>query len=425
MVSELIERLTSKDAGVRQAAADELHEAGAAAVPLMIETVRRLGPSPQYALLMEVLGRLGRVAFDPVCAALAAAQTRDERRTFARVFGRLGESALPGYVSALDHPSPVVRLAAIGGIGGLKEAGLPAAPVIAAMLGHADKQVRDSASWALVSMGTVVIPLLQDIRAAGPGRARPAALYCLAEIGGENALSSRDRQAVERLIRVKLATDHPVPVTCCFLSWIAVATSDQQQVMRLFGLTPAWPATFPLGIAAADRDGHGLHDGPGRYARVFVTPPLDGWTLLIGPWCDPVDEERRDDVLERCVRASAVFGRAQAYWFAARDDGSAWLVAENGMLVRRGASPGDALDEEPDEEIALGPRLPYEAEVLAAEPDEVWRRTVLSRFAPMLAARLSINPLTLSAQTPWQGHGWIALTPIGAAHGAPPGALKF
>ncbi len=421
MVSELIERLASKDAGVRRAAADELHGAGAAAVPLMIETVRMLGPSPQYALLMEVLGRMGRVAFDPVCAALAAAQTRDERRTFARVFGRLGESALPGYVSALDHPSLVVRHAAIAGIGGLKEAGLPAAPVIAAMLGHADKQVRDAASRALAGMGGAVIPLLQDIRAAGPGRARPAALYCLAEIGGETALSSRDRQAVERLIRVKLATDHPVPVTCCFLSWIAVATSDQQQVMRLFGLTPAWPATFPLGIAAADRDGHGPYDGPGHYARVFVTPPLDGWTLLIGPWCDPADEERRGEVLERCVRASAVYGRAQAYYFATQGDGSAWLVAENGTLVRRGASIGDALDEE----IALGPPLPYEAEVLAAEPDEFWRCIALSGFAPVLAARLSIDPLTLSAQTPRQGHGWIALTPTGATHGAPPGALKF
>lgn len=421
VVSELIERLASVDAGVRRAAADELLEAGAAAVPLMIETVRRLGPGPQYALLIDVLGRLGPVAFGPVCAALAAARTRDERRTFAWVFGRLGESALPGYISVLDHPSPAVRLAAIGGIGGLKEAGLPAAPAVAAMLGHADKQVRGAASRALVGMGTAVIPLLQDIRAAGPGRARPAALYCLAEIGGENALSSRDRQAVERLIRVKLAADHPVPVTCCFLSWIAVAASDHQQVLRLFGLTPAWPATFRLGIAAADRDGHGPHDGPGRYARVFVTPPLDGWTLLIGPWCNLVNTERRDDVLERCIRASAAAGRAQAYWFGAQDDGSAWLVAENGKLVRRGANINDALDKE----IALGPRLPYEAEVLAAEPSDDWRRTALFGFAPMLAARLSIDPLTLSAQTPWQGHGWIALTPIGTMHGAPPGALTF
>jgi HEAT repeat protein len=293
MLSELIERLASGDAAVRRAAAGELHEAGAAAVPLMIETVRRLGPSPQYSLLMDALGRLGRVAFDPVCAALATAQTREERRTFAWVLRRLGESALPGYISALGHPSSEVRRAALAGIGGLKEAGLPAAPVIAPMLGHADKQVRDAASWALVSMGSAVIPLLQDIRATGPGRARPAALYCLAEAGGENALSSRDRRAVERLIRVKLAADHPVPVTCCFLSWIAVATSDQRQVMKLFGLTPAWPATFPLGIAAADRDGHGPDQGPGGYARVFVTPPLDGWTLLIGPWCNPAGVERR------------------------------------------------------------------------------------------------------------------------------------
>jgi hypothetical protein len=88
----------------------------------MIEAVRGLGPSPQYSLLMDTLGRLGRAAFD------------------------------------------------------------------------LDWQVRDAASRALVSMGTAVIPLLQDIRAGGPGRARSAGLYSQAKVGGETGLSSRDRQ---------------------------------------------------------------------------------------------------------------------------------------------------------------------------------------------------------------------------------------
>jgi hypothetical protein len=181
------------------------------------------------------------------------------------------------------------------------------------MLGHADKQVRDAASRALVSMGAAVIPLLQDIRAAGPGRARPAALYCLAEIGGDNALGPP---------------------------------------------RSGWASRLPTATGTA------LITAPGATRGSSSRPPLDGWTLLIGPWCNPVDAERRGDVLKRCVRASAVSGRAQAYWFAAQGDGSAWLVAENGTLVRCGASAGDDLDEE----ITLGPRLPYEAEVLAAEP---------------------------------------------------------
>jgi hypothetical protein len=88
-------------------------------------------------------------------------------------------------------------------------------------------------------MGTEVAPLLQDLRADGPGRARPPALRCLAELGGENFLSAHDRQAMERSIRVKLVDDHPIPIFGCFMSWIALQTSDQSRVMEFFDLTPS------------------------------------------------------------------------------------------------------------------------------------------------------------------------------------------
>jgi hypothetical protein len=426
--AELIAQLASDDVAVRRAAAEGLYELGAVAVPSMIEALRRLGPSPPYALLSDTLRRLGHVAFGPVRDALAVAATREERGTFARIFVSLAESALPDYAGALRHPRTEIRLGSIAGIGNLREAALPEAAPVAALLGDADEQIRAAASRALVKIGTGAVPLLQEIRAAGPGRARPAALYCLAEIGGEQVLSDRDRRALERLVRLKLLDDHPMPVTCCFLTWMAVESTDQRAVMRLFDLTPSWPAPFSLGIAAADHDGHRSDDPAGRLARVFVTPPVEGFTLLVGAWCNLFQEERRDDVLDLCVRASAVFGRAQAYWYGAQCDGSAWLVAEHGTLIRRAANIDAALDEE----IALGEPLPYEAEVHATaekwgapEDDEDEWGSDLFDFAPLLAARLSIDPLALSAETTWQGHGWLALTPIGVRHGPPPGALKF
>jgi len=233
--------------------------------------------------------------------------------------------------------------------------------MIAALLGHADKQVRDAAARTLSSMGTGVIPLLQGIRASSTRRARPAALYFLAEVGGEQALSDRDRHAIERLSRVKLLTGHPEPVTGCFLSCIAVRSDDRRAVTDLFRLTPTCPATFTLGTIAADCDGHYRLDAR-RYARVFVTPSLDGWTLLVGPWCDPASQERRDEVLELRLRASAAFGSAQAYRYGERGDGSAWLVTENGTLIRRACNFGSATDEV----LLLGPPLPAEIELPAA-----------------------------------------------------------
>ena len=183
----------------------------------------------------------------------------------------------------------------------------------------------------------------------------------LAEVGGEQALSDRDRHAIERLSRVKLLTGHPEPVTGCFLSCIAVRSDDQRAVTDLFRLTPTCPATFTLGTIAADCDGHYRLDAR-RYARVFVTPSLDGWTLLVGPWCDPASQERRDEVLELRLRASAAFGSAQAYRYGERGDGSAWLVTENGTLIRRACNFGSATDEV----LLLGPPLPAEIELPAA-----------------------------------------------------------
>ena len=73
-------------------------------------------------------------------------------------------------------------------------------------------------------------------------------------------------------------------VSCCFLSWIAVSTGDRAGVMDLLGLSDPRPVPFAAGVFAADVDSHaGLDEDPlDRYRRVFVTPELAGWTLVVG-----------------------------------------------------------------------------------------------------------------------------------------------
>ncbi|MFD0527150.1 hypothetical protein ACFQ1I_07580 [Kitasatospora arboriphila] len=107
--------------------------------------------------------------------------------------------------------------------------------------------------------------------------------------------------------------------------------------MQVLGLTGPRPVTFELGTAIVDADAHGCGDDePGSpVGRVFVTPELDGWTLVAGAWCDPCDPELGEQVRGQVVELSARYGRAQAYYFGAQNDGSAWLVAENGSVVRR------------------------------------------------------------------------------------------
>jgi hypothetical protein len=153
---------------------------------------------------------------------------------------------------------------------------------------------------------------------------------------------------------------------------------------------------------------------------VYVSPEVDGWTLVIGWWCDPCDDKRGDDVLRSCTELSARYGRAQAYYYGAQGDGSAWLVTERGAVLRRYCATGEA----EDASFTLGEPLPLERarrEQLGLSPiwderardDEAeadWKSTAFY-LAPEIAAASGISPLMLTAQTRVRGTGVLALTP--------------
>lgn len=421
-IAALIAELADQDASVRESVADALVALGGEAVPALVEAFRAARPSPQYMLLVRTLQRIGPAALGLVGAELESAQPQRDSRRWLDVLSGKGTAVLPIYTRALKHPAADVRSTALLGIARLESRALPAARDLVGMLDDPDHQVRRRVLHALAAIGAGAIPLLQEVRRDGPGRSRAAALECLAEIGGEAALSPQDRAAVDRLIRIKVLDDRPAPISCCFLSWIAVSTGEQDRLMDLLGLSEPRPVTFELGTNVADCDSHS-HGGKDfeRLSRVFVTPEIAGWTLVVGAWADPADPDRARDVLELCTRASREFGKAQAYWFSATNDGSAWLVAEHGVVLRRGS----AIDDATDALLRLGEPLPAEDALLEGVDDEFDRDFLLMEFAPKLAERLSISPLSLRADTVCVGSGRLALTPIGVQHGTPPGALRF
>lgn len=87
-----------------------------------------------------------------------------------------------------------------------------------------------------------------------------------------------------------------------------------------------------------------------------MSPEVDGWTLVVGPWCDPCDSTRSEEVLRLCGELSARYGRAQAYYYGMQGDGSAWLVAERGTVLRRYSETGEG----EDALLILGEPLPFE-----------------------------------------------------------------
>jgi hypothetical protein len=191
--------------------------------------------------------------------------------------------------------------------------------------------------------------------------------------------------------------------------------------MKVLGLTRPVPVTFAEAETLIEEDGHGEADGnPDGLARVYVSPEVDGWTLVIGPWCDPCDGERGDEVLRLCTELSARYGRAQAYYYGWQGDGSAWLIAERGNVLRRYCATGEAKDAL----STLGEPLPLERarrEQLGLSPtwdegtrddeaEDEWKGAAFD-LAPEIAAALGTSPLTLTADTPVHGTGVLALTP--------------
>ncbi|MEV4560178.1 HEAT repeat domain-containing protein [Kitasatospora sp. NPDC049285] len=342
----------------------------------------------------------------------------------------------PQLRTSLADPDPTVRRSALVDLRHSEASGPDLARQVLPLLGDPDPAVRQSAVWTFADWGAPVVTLLQAVRRDGPGAVRAGALEALAEIGGEAVLSPRDVAAVERLARVRLSDDRPVALNCCYLSWLAVRTGDQAGLMDLLDLSAPRPVPFAAGVFAADCDSHGgLDEAPlDQFRRVFVTPELAGWTLVVGAWSDPVDSDRADEVLDVCARLSVRYGHAQAYWHSYQNDGSAVLVAERGTVLRRFAYvPG-----EDTEDLELGGPLPYEhrrraelglpaltpGRVDTEEEHDLWTDELID-LAPNLAAELSLNPRRVNAGTPSRGTGVLALTAYGRTLGSPVGALRL
>ncbi|NUS44727.1 MAG: hypothetical protein HOQ24_13695 [Mycobacteriaceae bacterium] len=134
----------------------------------------------------------------------------------------------------------------------------------------------------------------------------------------------------------------PRPLRACWLGWIAVDTVDQAGVVEMLGLAPRRALSWR---AAAELVDDVAHSSALRFSVVVVTPPISGWTLVIGPWCGLIYEQNVTRVTESCRALSARFGRAQAYFHSEQGDGEAWLLTVHGEVIRRWIStdPGLAL----------------------------------------------------------------------------------
>ncbi|MEU4712515.1 hypothetical protein AB0F73_02455 [Micromonospora purpureochromogenes] len=251
--------------------------------------------------------------------------------------------------------------------------------------------VTDAATRGFRGLDASLLPELRAIRRDGPAPARRAALLALLHLGGEQALDPADLAVLRRLIDIRLPYDRPHTVDGCFNAWLTVRGADQQGIMQVLGLTRSVPATYGLGETLVAHLGHGGPDRSRTWRHVFMSPRLNGWTVVSGPSCDPDDEPQVDGWIQEL---SSRYGDAQAYFYGSQGDGDAWLVGSQGRIIRRFSS------EKP--ETSTGEPLPIEHRTLARlglngpperlDTDELWD-FVSECGAPQVAAELAIDPV--------------------------------
>lgn len=105
--------------------------------------------------------------------------------------------------------------------------------------------------------------------------------------------------------------------------WLVVKSSDPKAVSKKLGFTGVKKSSWEDGIEAAYED----------YGRVFVSPPLDGWVLVVS--CSlPAPGDGPVNVLSMLQTLSREYGEAQYFCTHRVTELHAWVKAIDGQIVR-------------------------------------------------------------------------------------------
>ncbi|MEU4996468.1 hypothetical protein [Streptomyces sp. NPDC021622] len=393
-------------------------------VPALLAGVADANSTATLRPVIRILALIGPPAFDAVLEAWRRGNVKDWAA--GRLLGSFDERCADRYAELATDSA---RGASGNGFAGLvrlrtdSDAGLRALVECYAGRRPAPYEADDYALLTHEAYRTRLRALRRD-PAASP-RTRRGAMAALVAGGGADGLDARDRAAIERLIRVKIAGETPsAPSHQLSGWWLAVPGASYEGLFDALDLHHRRPITSATGVAAAGQDvqvpvpgGDGAVQTVGR---VFVTPELDGWRLVFGPY-DLLIGDGWDYMVETVERVSRHCAKAQLFFVDDAGGSDVWFVAEEGCVIRQYAAEsgpeweGDPL---PWETLAVDDP-DFDPEYDDAPPDA---GTAGARTA---CGHLSVDPDMVGSGTETRGHGWLALTSPHAGHGAFPGILPL
>jgi hypothetical protein len=197
----------------------------------------------------------------------------------------------------------------------------------------------------------------------------------------------------------------------CGMAWLAVRSDDPVAVLEALRLEEPSPCNWNSGIGAAYDDWLGA-------AHVFVSPPVQGWTFVVGlPLPHPVGRGFIDKCTPLLVDLGGHFDEVQYFFSYPPIDYYAWARVQDGRLVRAFAVTDEGIvwnkGRTSKEERGLGLKL-FELRGVRERRGDAGGELILhptEDHVMRLASRWSIDPTTLYDAHAPAALGYVARTP--------------
>jgi hypothetical protein len=190
--------------------------------------------------------------------------------------------------------------------------------------------------------------------------------------------------------------DRPCPFGYS-MAWFAVRTRDTAAVVGVLGLSATQPSNWQSGIGI-------VYDHNVGAAHVFVSPPVNGWTFVVGlPLPHPVGPAFNDKFTPLLSQLSARFIEVHYYAAYPTIDFFAWARVIDGKILRAFAigdeGPVLTIGKTTSEERRLGLKL-FELRGVKGRKGDAGGAILLhptEAHVMRLASRWSIDPVQILA----------------------------
>lgn len=207
-----------------------------------------------------------------------------------------------------------------------------------------------------------------------------------------------------------VAPDHPLPFGYK-MAWLALRTTDTWAVAAALDVGPATVANWNSGLGT-------VYDDKLGETHVFITPPVGGWTFVVGlPLPHPMTASFVDKCTPVLSDLAERFPEVQYFFSYPLIDYFSWARLIDGKLVRAFAINDQGViwnrGRTTKEERSLGLKL-FELRGVRGRSGDAGGELLLhptEDHVLRLAHRWSIDPTTLGAAAAPAGTGLVATAP--------------